>query len=66
MNRTNVEPNKPVLLDSDLKKVKKALGGLLSNEYFELKTRVHDKLINIMDLSLIDSVDETTTGVSCA
>ena len=30
-----------------------------TNEYYELKTRVHDRLINIMDLSLIDSVDES-------
>ncbi len=57
-NRTEIETNKTVLLDTDLKKVKGPLRGLLSNEYFELKTRVHDKLINIMDLSLIDSVDE--------
>lgn len=30
-----------------------------TNEYYELKTRVHDRLINTMDLSLIDSVDES-------
>jgi pilus assembly protein CpaF len=30
-----------------------------TNEYYELKTRVHDRLINTMDLSLIDSVGES-------
>ena len=27
------------------------------NEYYELKTRIHDRLIDLIDLSLIDSVD---------
>jgi len=32
---------------------------LITNEYFELKTRVHDRLLNLVDLSLIDTLDET-------
>ncbi len=32
--------------------------SLISNEYFELKTRVHDCLLNMIDLSLIDTLDE--------
>jgi pilus assembly protein CpaF len=31
---------------------------LVTNEYFELKTRIHDRLIDLIDLSLIDSLDE--------
>ena len=30
----------------------------VTNEYFELKTRIHDRLIDLIDLSLIDSLDE--------
>lgn len=32
--------------------------SLVTNEYFELKTRIHDRLINLVDLSLIDTLDE--------
>jgi len=31
---------------------------LVTNEYFELKTRIHDRLIDLIDLSLIDQLDE--------
>jgi pilus assembly protein CpaF len=30
----------------------------ISNEYFELKSRIHDKLLDVMDLSLIDTLDQ--------
>lgn len=30
-----------------------------SNEYVELKTRIHDRLLDLIDLSLIDSIGET-------
>jgi len=33
---------------------------LVTKEYYELKTRIHDRLLNLIDLSLIDSLDETT------
>jgi pilus assembly protein CpaF len=29
-----------------------------SKDYFELKTRIHDRLLNLMDLSIIGSLDE--------
>lgn len=32
--------------------------SLLSNEYYELKTRIHDRLIDLIDLSLIESTDQ--------
>jgi len=31
---------------------------LITKEYYELKTRIHDRLLNLIDLSLIDSLDE--------
>ncbi|NLI81248.1 MAG: CpaF family protein [Deltaproteobacteria bacterium] len=34
--------------------------GAGANDYYELKTRIHDRLIDLMDLSLLDSFDETT------
>jgi pilus assembly protein CpaF len=30
----------------------------MANEYFELKTRIHDKLIDLMDLSVIDALEQ--------
>ena len=35
----------------------------ISNEYFELKTRIHDKLLDLMDLSLIDTLDQHLFGL---
>ena len=29
-----------------------------TNEYYELKTRIHDKMLDLMDLTLIDSLDQ--------
>src|SRR5512139_2212974 len=29
-----------------------------SNEYFELKTHIHDRLLDLMDLTVIDSLDQ--------
>jgi pilus assembly protein CpaF len=31
---------------------------LITNEYYELKTRIHDRLIDLIDLSLIGTLDE--------
>lgn len=39
-------------------KAAKKFGILTTSAYFELKTKVHDRLIDLMDLSLIDSIDE--------
>ncbi len=33
---------------------------VVGNDYYELKTRIHDRLIDLMDLSLLDSFDEAT------
>jgi len=30
----------------------------MPEEYFELKNKIHDRLLNIIDLSLIDSIDQ--------
>jgi pilus assembly protein CpaF len=31
---------------------------LITKEYYELKTRIHDRLLSVIDLSLLDSLDE--------
>jgi pilus assembly protein CpaF len=31
---------------------------LITNEYYELKTRIHDRLLDLIDLSLIDSLNQ--------
>lgn len=31
--------------------------SIIPNEYYELKTRIHDRLIDLIDLSLLDSLD---------
>jgi len=31
---------------------------LITKEYYELKTRIHDRLLNLIDLSLLDSLEE--------
>ena len=31
---------------------------LITKEYYELKTRIHDRLLNMIDLSLLDSLEE--------
>jgi pilus assembly protein CpaF len=38
------------------------LGRVLSEEYFELKTRIHDRLLDLIDLSLIETMDRETLG----
>jgi pilus assembly protein CpaF len=30
-----------------------------SKDYYDLKTRIHDRLLNLVDLSILDSLDET-------
>lgn len=40
---------------------KSGMGGPpILNDYYELKTRIHDRLIDLIDLSLIDSLDSYT------
>ncbi len=31
---------------------------ILANEYFELKTKIHDRLLDLIDLSIIDTLEE--------
>ena len=33
-----------------------------TNEYYELKTRIHDRLLYLIDLSLIESLDQRSFG----
>jgi len=57
---TNMRPNKamgmknsgPVPVEGKLEQF------LITKEYYELKTRIHDRLLSLIDLSLIDSLDE--------
>jgi pilus assembly protein CpaF len=46
------ERSSTMLFTKDIEK------SLIPNEYYELKTRIHDRLIDLIDLSLIDSVDK--------
>jgi len=52
--------NRPIAIKNEtVIPVREKLGRLLiTNEYFELKTRIHDRLLNLVDLSLIDTLDE--------
>ena len=37
-------------------------GRFIPDEYFELKTRIHDRLLDLMDLSLIETFDRNVLG----
>ena len=39
-------------------KIKPVLDKYLPDEYFEFKSKIHERLLDIIDLSLIDSVDQ--------
>ena len=41
----------------DIKSMATGFREHASDEYFELKTRIHDRLLDLLDLSLIDSLD---------
>lgn len=60
MNKMNAQIDKTVAVKNEgVVPLKPRLGRLLvTNEYFELKTRIHDDLIDLIDLSLINSLDE--------
>ena len=49
----DLDPNLPIkdMMDQDTARF------FLTSEYFELKTRIHDRLLDLMDLSLIDTID---------
>jgi pilus assembly protein CpaF len=48
-----------ITLAHDVARHEKGLGYVSRNEYQELKARIHDRLIDMMDLSRLDSVDYT-------
>ncbi|MGA2028153.1 MAG: CpaF family protein [Syntrophobacteraceae bacterium] len=37
--------------------MRRAMRSKVPNEYYELKTRIHDRLLDLMDLSLLDTLD---------
>jgi pilus assembly protein CpaF len=43
--------------------IRKQTGFAMTNEYSELKTRIHDRLLDILDLSLIDTLDRSQLKV---
>jgi pilus assembly protein CpaF len=48
------------LLDKHLnldKETSRANHGLMTDEYFELKSKIHDRLLDLIDLSLIEKLD---------
>ena len=42
----------------DKTRASSGFGDRASDDYFELKTRIHDRLLDLLDLSLIDSLDQ--------
>ena len=43
--------------------IRKQTGFAMTNEYSELKTRIHDRLLDMLDLSLIDTLDRSQLKV---
>jgi pilus assembly protein CpaF len=60
MAETNVRSNKTVAIkNGGMVPVERKLDRfLITKEYYELKTRIHDRLLNMIDLSLLDSLEE--------
>ena len=52
------EANEKKLVPLKSAETKQKIRSFIPNEYYELKTRIHDRLIDLIDLSLIDSLDE--------
>jgi len=55
---TNMRPNKAIGMKNSGPGEGKLEQFLITKEYYELKTRIHDRLLSLIDLSLIDSLDE--------
>lgn len=53
-------PSRGPQLGEELPTSRGARRKIIPNEYYELKTRIHDRLIDLMDLSLLDTFDEPT------
>jgi len=60
MAETNVRSNKTMAIkNGGMVPVERKLDRfLITKEYYELKTRIHDRLLNMIDLSLLDSLEE--------
>jgi pilus assembly protein CpaF len=41
----------------------RASGGYMPDEYFELKSRIHDRLLDLIDLSMLEKMDRETISV---
>ncbi len=56
----NVRPNNvvPIKDEGPVRSKGKIERSLITKEYYELKTKIHDRLLDLIDLSLIDSLDE--------
>src|SRR4030043_814211 len=48
----------PIKDEGPVKSKGKIERSLITKEYYELKTKIHDRLLDLIDLSLIDSLDE--------
>jgi len=42
---------------------RKEAAGVAADEYYEIKTRIHDRLIDLIDLSLLDTLDSASLGL---
>jgi pilus assembly protein CpaF len=60
MAETNIRPNKtaPTKNEGATSVEGKLERILITKEYYELKTRIHDRLLSLIDLSLLDSLEE--------
>ncbi len=63
MAETNIRPNRTASLRNErvVAPDGKLDRFLITKEYYELKTRIHDRLLSLIDLSLLDSLDEALT-----
>jgi pilus assembly protein CpaF len=63
MAETNIRPNRTASLRNErvIAPDGKLDRFLITKEYYELKTRIHDRLLSLIDLSLLDSLDEAMT-----
>ncbi len=63
MAETNIRPNRTASLRNErvVAPDGKLDRFLITKEYYELKTRIHDRLLSLIDLSLLDSLDEAMT-----
>jgi len=63
MAETNIRSNRTVSMRNErvVAPDGKLNRSLITKEYYELKTRIHDRMLSLIDLSLLDSLDEAMT-----